>query len=87
MTGAWEPSGGFSTVNGFVLKNRDPAVRPPDDFHITMDKNKKVAKSFGRLKQTHQPVGMCTGVTYIEPGFDSNFMESPQYASRYSWHT
>ena len=75
LTGAWEPSGGFTTVTGYVTQQRPAAPCPPGDFHLTIDNNQKVAKSSGRIREgSTVPVEICTAISYVEPGFKSEIM-------------
>ena len=75
LTGALEPAGGFTSITNFASQPHLPASCPPNDFHITFDNNQKLARSSGRIKEGASVlVGICTSVSYIEPGFESNIM-------------
>ena len=77
LTGAWEPAGGFTSVTNFVLQPHPPASCPPNDFHTTFGNNQKLACSSGRIKEgASVPFGICTSVSYIEPGFESSIMRN-----------
>ena len=75
LMGAWEPAGGFTSVSQFVSQQRPPAECPPADFHVAIDNNQKVSKSSGRIREgSTVPVGICTAVSFIKPGFDTHLM-------------
>ena len=82
LSGAWQPSGSYTTIN-HVLNTPSPAPKPPDqDVHVTFDNNQKVGFASGRIREgSTVPMSICTAVTYIFPTPASNLQQTSLNAS------
>ena len=75
LQGAWESSGGYSTIHKFLLSPAPPLTCPFVDVHNTFDNNQKVGKHSGRIYEGSKvPVSVCTTVGHITTPYES-FMQ------------
>lgn len=82
LSGSWEPSGSYTTVNS-ILNQPCAQVDPPDnDIHVTFDNNQKVGFSSGRIREGSKvPVSICTATTFIEPQPPTNLQQKDDFTN------
>ncbi len=67
ITGAWLPSGGYTTVHGCLTEPVEPVTCPEGTVDYAHDNAQKVRCSSGQIREDSVvPVYICTSSTYIK---------------------
>jgi rubrerythrin len=73
LMGAWEPSGGYTTVRNYIDAPCDPPPCPDGDVQNAIDNEQRVAKSSGSIKEASKvKVDICTTLSHIQPQSGTN---------------